>query len=170
MAGKNPYLTAQNALETPRQLEYRLFSSVTRALIDVRPLMNSGHPSDVAKIASAIGWNRDVWNHLMFDQPAKGLRGRPGRRDQEGPRRPGRCRRGLGKRDPAVPAGPSAAQHPGAVDRQPAAEHPAQPVPLIGSLIRYPGKGARKAPFSFASSLAPLGSQHPAGQEQRVGR
>ncbi|MFN4274850.1 MAG: flagellar biosynthesis regulator FlaF [Ferrovibrio sp.] len=65
MAGKNPYLTAQNALETPRQLEYRLFSAVTRALMDIRPLMNSGHPADVAKIASAIGWNRDVWNHLM---------------------------------------------------------------------------------------------------------
>ncbi|WP_300302647.1 flagellar biosynthesis regulator FlaF [Ferrovibrio sp.] len=65
MAGKNPYLTAQNTLESPRQLEYRLFSSVTRALIDVRPIMNSGNPVDVAKVAAAIGWNRDVWNHLM---------------------------------------------------------------------------------------------------------
>lgn len=65
MSGRNPYLTAQNALESPRQLEFRLFSSVTRALMDVRPLMQSKHPADVAKIASAIGWNRDVWNHLM---------------------------------------------------------------------------------------------------------
>lgn len=65
MAGKNPYLTAQNTLESPRQLEYRLFSSVTRALIDIRPIMNSGSPADVAKVAAAIGWNRDVWNHLM---------------------------------------------------------------------------------------------------------
>jgi len=65
MSGKNPYLTAQNTLETPRQIEYRLFSSVTRALMDVRPLMGSGHPGEVARIAYAIGWNRDVWNHLM---------------------------------------------------------------------------------------------------------
>lgn len=65
MSGKNPYLTAQNTLETPRQIEYRLFSSVTRALMDIRPLMGSGHPAEVAKIAYAIGWNRDVWNHLM---------------------------------------------------------------------------------------------------------
>lgn len=65
MSGKNPYLTAQNSLETPRQIEYRLFSAVTRALMDVRPLMESKHPGDVSKIASAIGWNRDVWNHLM---------------------------------------------------------------------------------------------------------
>jgi flagellar protein FlaF len=65
MSGRNPYQTAQNTLESPRQLEYRLFSSVTRALLDVRALMQSKHPGDVAKIASAIGWNRDVWNHLM---------------------------------------------------------------------------------------------------------
>jgi flagellar protein FlaF len=65
MSGRNPYLTAQNALESPRQLEYRLFSSVTRALMDIRPLMQSKHPADVAKIASATAWNRDVWNHLM---------------------------------------------------------------------------------------------------------
>jgi flagellar biosynthesis regulator FlaF len=42
-----------------------LFGSVTRALMDVRPLMQSKLPSEVAKIAYAIGWNRDVWNHLM---------------------------------------------------------------------------------------------------------
>lgn len=65
MSGINPYLKAQNVLETPRQLEYRLFSSVTRALLDIRPLMQSRNPGDVAKIAYAIGWNRDVWNHLM---------------------------------------------------------------------------------------------------------
>jgi flagellar biosynthesis activator protein FlaF len=65
MSGQNPYLKAQNTLESPRQLEYRLFSSVTRALMDVRALMQSKHPGDVAKIAAAIGWNRDVWNHLM---------------------------------------------------------------------------------------------------------
>ncbi len=65
MSGKNPYLTAQNTLETPRQLEFRLFSSVTRALMDVRPFMGSKDPAQVAKIAGAIGWNREVWNHLM---------------------------------------------------------------------------------------------------------
>jgi len=65
MSGNNPYTKAQNTLETPRQIEYRLFSSVTRALMDVRPLMQSKNPGDVAKIAYAIGWNRDVWNHLM---------------------------------------------------------------------------------------------------------
>lgn len=65
MSGKNPYQKAQNTLESPRQLEYRLFSSVTRALMDVRPLMQSKHPAEVAKIAYAIGWNLDVWNHLM---------------------------------------------------------------------------------------------------------
>ncbi|HEX6956549.1 MAG TPA: flagellar biosynthesis regulator FlaF [Ferrovibrio sp.] len=65
MSGKNPYLAAQNTLETPRQLEYRLFSSVTRALMDLRPIINSTEPLDVAKIANAINWNRDVWNHLM---------------------------------------------------------------------------------------------------------
>lgn len=65
MSGRNPYLTAQNALETPRQLEFRLFSSVTRALMDVSPFMGSTEPSQVAKIAAAIDWNREVWNHLM---------------------------------------------------------------------------------------------------------
>jgi flagellar biosynthesis regulator FlaF len=65
MQGNNPYLKAQNALETPRQVEFRLFSVVTRALMDVRPLMGSKNPAEVAKIAYAIGWNRDVWNHLM---------------------------------------------------------------------------------------------------------
>lgn len=65
MSGRNPYQAAQNTLETPRQLEFRLFSSVTRALMDVRPFMGSGDPTQVAQIASAIGWNRDVWNHLM---------------------------------------------------------------------------------------------------------
>lgn len=65
MSLNNPYQRAQNTLESPRQLEYRLFSSVTRALLDVRALMGSRHPGEVAKIASAIGWNREVWNHLM---------------------------------------------------------------------------------------------------------
>lgn len=65
MQGNNPYLKAQNALETPRQVEFRLFSAVTRSLMDVRPLMGSKNPAEVAKIAYAIGWNRDVWNHLM---------------------------------------------------------------------------------------------------------
>ncbi|HLT78185.1 MAG TPA: flagellar biosynthesis regulator FlaF [Ferrovibrio sp.] len=65
MSGRNPYLATQNTVETPRQLEYRLFSSVTRALMEVRPLMGSTQPAEVAKIAAAIGWNRDVWNHLM---------------------------------------------------------------------------------------------------------
>lgn len=65
MSGINPYTKAQNALETPRQIEYRLFSSVTRALMEVRPLMQSKLPADVSKIAYAIGWNRDMWNHLM---------------------------------------------------------------------------------------------------------
>lgn len=65
MSGRNPYQATQNTVETPRQLEYRLFSSVTRALIDVRPLMGTKEPAQVARIASAIGWNRDVWNHLM---------------------------------------------------------------------------------------------------------
>jgi flagellar biosynthesis activator protein FlaF len=65
MSGRNPYQAAQNTVETPRQLEYRLFSSVTRALMEVRPLMGTKEPAQVAKIAAAIGWNRDVWNHLM---------------------------------------------------------------------------------------------------------
>jgi len=65
MSAKNPYQTSQNTLESPRQVEYRLFSSVTRALMDVRPIMDSPHPGDVAKVAYAIGWNREVWNHLM---------------------------------------------------------------------------------------------------------
>ena len=65
MSGRNPYLAAQNTLETPRQLEFRLFSSVTRALLDVRSIMGSKDPAQVAKIATAIGWNREVWNHLM---------------------------------------------------------------------------------------------------------
>ncbi|WP_428247525.1 flagellar biosynthesis regulator FlaF [Ferrovibrio sp.] len=65
MSGINPYTKSQNVLETPRQIEYRLFSSVTRALMDVRQLMQSKHPGDVARVAYAIGWNRDVWNHLM---------------------------------------------------------------------------------------------------------
>ena len=33
--------------------------------MDIRPIMNSPHPEDVPKVAYAIGWNREVWNHLM---------------------------------------------------------------------------------------------------------
>lgn len=49
--------TAQRA-ESPRELEYRLFGQVTRALMDASKL----DPSDYAKRIDALDWNRRVWS------------------------------------------------------------------------------------------------------------
>lgn len=49
--------TAQRA-ESPRELEYRLFGQVTRALMDAAKL----DPTDYAKRIDALDWNRRVWS------------------------------------------------------------------------------------------------------------
>jgi flagellar protein FlaF len=53
---------AQRA-ETPRDVEYRLFSLVTRALLDVQ----SKPRSDVQSWIKALHWNRRLWAQLADD-------------------------------------------------------------------------------------------------------
>jgi flagellar protein FlaF len=61
---------AQRA-ETPRDVEYRLFSVVTRALLDVKAKPRT----DVKAWIGALHWNRRLWAQLADDcaQPANAL-------------------------------------------------------------------------------------------------
>lgn len=54
------YTVAQAATETPRQIEYRLFAKVTKALIDAE----QGSRSDLVR---ALTWNRRLWLTLQAD-------------------------------------------------------------------------------------------------------
>lgn len=57
------YQTAQQRVETPRELEYRLFGQVTRALIEIQDLPRY----EIAKRMDAIDWNRRVWSFMASD-------------------------------------------------------------------------------------------------------
>lgn len=57
------YQQAATRAENPRDMEYRLFAQVTRALIDAASL----DPSEVARRADALDWNRRLWSTLGAD-------------------------------------------------------------------------------------------------------
>jgi flagellar biosynthesis activator protein FlaF len=65
------YQQAAQRAETPRDVEYRLFSVVTRALLDVQ----SKPRSDVRAWIGALHWNRRLWAQLADDcaQPDNAL-------------------------------------------------------------------------------------------------
>lgn len=56
------YQRTLKATENPRDVEYRLFGQVTRALLDASPL-----PRTDAKVIEAIDWNRRVWSAMAND-------------------------------------------------------------------------------------------------------
>lgn len=57
------YRKTQNQSETPQQIEYRLFASVTRALIEIR---DTDKPTPQQMI-DAMDWNRRMWSTLSSD-------------------------------------------------------------------------------------------------------
>lgn len=57
------YSKAATRTETPREMEYRLFGQVTRALIYASQV----DKSDVATRIDALDWNRRVWSALATD-------------------------------------------------------------------------------------------------------
>ena len=65
------YQQAAQRAETPRDVEYRLFGEVTRALMDVK----SRPRSDLQAWMKALHWNRRLWAALADDcaQPANAL-------------------------------------------------------------------------------------------------
>jgi flagellar protein FlaF len=52
------YKTAATRAENPKEMEYRLFGQVTRALMHASTL----DPADVAGRIDALDWNRRVWS------------------------------------------------------------------------------------------------------------
>jgi flagellar biosynthesis activator protein FlaF len=61
--GLAAYQTAQRRVETPREIEYRLFGQVTHALMEAEKLPYS----EAAKRMDAIDWNRRVWSFMAGD-------------------------------------------------------------------------------------------------------
>jgi flagellar protein FlaF len=57
------YKTATTRAETPREMEYRLFGQVTRALMHASTV----DPSDIATRIDALDWNRRLWSTLATD-------------------------------------------------------------------------------------------------------
>jgi flagellar protein FlaF len=57
------YQQASARAESPRELEYRLFGQVTRALIDAAAC----DPLDVKTRMDALDWNRRLWSTLATD-------------------------------------------------------------------------------------------------------
>jgi flagellar biosynthesis activator protein FlaF len=57
------YQQAAQRAETPRDVEYRLFAQVTRALLDVK----STPREDVSAWIDILHWNRRVWAALADD-------------------------------------------------------------------------------------------------------
>jgi flagellar protein FlaF len=56
------YQQTLKATEHPRDVEYRLFGQVTRALLEASPL-----PRTDPKKIDAIDWNRRVWSAMAGD-------------------------------------------------------------------------------------------------------
>lgn len=54
------YQQAATRVESPRELEYRLFAQVTLALIEA----GKADPSELGKRIDALDWNRRVWTVL----------------------------------------------------------------------------------------------------------
>lgn len=61
------YQSTLSATENPRDLEYRLFGQVTRALLDVSPL-----PRTDTRVIEAIDWNRRMWSAMANDCSTEG--------------------------------------------------------------------------------------------------
>jgi Flagellar biosynthesis regulator FlaF len=57
------YATATTRAESPRELEYRLFGQVTRALMHAATVPET----DVATRIDALDWNRRLWSTLATD-------------------------------------------------------------------------------------------------------
>ena len=57
------YTAAATRTESPRDLEYRLFGQVTRALVHASTV----DPSDLATRIDALDWNRRLWSTLATD-------------------------------------------------------------------------------------------------------
>ena len=57
------YQQAATRAENPRDMEYRLFAQVTRALMDAAKLDRS----HVSQRADALDWNRRLWSTLATD-------------------------------------------------------------------------------------------------------
>lgn len=57
------YQTAQQRVETPREIEYRLFGQVTRALMDIQDLPRY----EISRRMDALDWNRRVWSFMAAD-------------------------------------------------------------------------------------------------------
>lgn len=57
------YKTASTRAESPREMEYRLFGQVTRALMHA----SSVDRSDVTTRIDALDWNRRLWSALATD-------------------------------------------------------------------------------------------------------
>ena len=57
------YKTAATRAETPREMEYRLFGQVTRALMHASTV----DAGDVATRIDALDWNRRLWSTLATD-------------------------------------------------------------------------------------------------------
>ena len=57
------YQRVSQRSENPRQVEYRLFGEVTRALIDASSLPED----DLSGRMSALDWNRRLWSTLATD-------------------------------------------------------------------------------------------------------
>ena len=57
------YKTAATRAENPREMEYRLFGQVTRALMHASTVDSS----DVATRIDALDWNRRLWSVLATD-------------------------------------------------------------------------------------------------------
>lgn len=62
------YQQAATRAESPREMEYRLFAQVTRALMEAAAL----DKNEIARRADALDWNRRVWMTLGADCQAKG--------------------------------------------------------------------------------------------------
>ena len=62
------YQQATARAESPRDIEYRLFGQVTRALITAAEL----DPSDIAGRMDALDWNRRLWSVLAADCSSDG--------------------------------------------------------------------------------------------------
>jgi flagellar protein FlaF len=57
------YKTAATRAENPREMEYRLFGQVTRALMHAATV----DPTEVATRIDALDWNRRLWSALATD-------------------------------------------------------------------------------------------------------
>ncbi|RZJ17639.1 MAG: flagellar biosynthesis regulatory protein FlaF [Brevundimonas sp.] len=57
------YKTAATRAESPREMEYRLFGQVTRALLAA----SQADPTDIATRIDALDWNRRLWSTLATD-------------------------------------------------------------------------------------------------------